>query len=295
MKIAITGASGLLGKYLLQTQPLLADVPEGGHQYIHQVIGCYKDHPIPNGVKLDVSNREEVIYKLFEIRPDIIIHCAANGNVDDVENNPAEAVKSDLLGTINLLDFCDKIGTKLITISSNAVYSGNNPPYDESSPRNPINLYGRIKSLADDIVMKSPCEWMIIRPIMLYGWNYKWGRGNWVTKILDMAKANKVTRLVDDSFTQPTYAFDVANLIWSFIKGNDMWGQVVNLSSKERVNLYQFGLKICETWGVGGFIESAKTSDFPSIAPRPIDTTFNFNWRLATMKEGLKEMKNEHS
>ena len=184
MKIIITGASGLLGKYLLKTQPTKEGLPEGVVEHEHDIIPCYRNNYIEGGIKLDVSKEDELLGKLWKIQPDIIIHCAANGDVDDVEQNPGEAVKADLLGTIYLKDYAEKMGCKLITISTNAVYDGKHPPYNENSVRAPINFYGKIKSLADDIIMKSTCEWIIIRPIFMYGWPYPHGRGNWATKII---------------------------------------------------------------------------------------------------------------
>ena len=113
MVILITGVKGLLGKYLIKTQPL-KDCPEGVCDPLHEVIPCGRED-------LDLN---DPISKLFKIQPDIIIHCAANGDVDSVENNPAEAVRSDLLATINLMEYCEKMDCKLVTISTNAVYDG---------------------------------------------------------------------------------------------------------------------------------------------------------------------------
>ena len=80
MVIAITGSNGLLGQYLIRTQPRTGfdGIAESN---LHKIV------ELPRKV-LDVSNFSQVLEVLFKIQPDIIIHCAANGNVDDVENNP---------------------------------------------------------------------------------------------------------------------------------------------------------------------------------------------------------------
>jgi len=299
MKILITGASGLLGRYLLKTQPLRNDVPEGGQQCEHTIFPCYLNHPIENGVKVDVSKRAELFYTLLEIQPDLIIHCAANGDVDDVEDNPGEAVKSDLLGTINLKDYCEKMKIKLVTISTNAVYDGENPPYREGDKHYPVNFYGKIKSLADEVIRKSTCEWMIFRPIMLYGWPNDFGRGNWVTKIIDGLNGGKEIKLVTDSNTQPTYVGDVAKYIWKKIKidmwGNKKYGMIWNVSSNETISFYEFGLYVQEVFRLPNNVNTAFLNDFPSIAPRPIDTSFFVQEpdQFSGVIEGLTLMKNE--
>jgi len=293
LKIVITGGSGLLGKYLLKTQPMISPA-EGCFEPEYEITPCYRNNKI-DGIKLDVSNFSNVIDVLFTIQPDIIIHCACNGDVDNVEEHPSEAVKADLLGVIHLKDFAEKMRCKLIIISSNAVFDGDNPPYSEDSPRNPVNFYGKIKSLADDIIMKSSCEWMIVRPIFMYGWPNEGGRENWATKIIKSLKDGKELRLVTDSFTQPTYAGDVAEDIWSLIKHD--WNRVYNVASKEKSTIFNFGLRVADIFNLDyNKINRAKLKDFKTIAPRPIDTTFEVSdYGPVAIEEGLQKMKDENN
>jgi dTDP-4-dehydrorhamnose reductase len=228
----------------------------------------------------------------------LIIHCAANGDVDDVENNSSKAVQTDLLGTINLKDYCEKLNCKLITLSSNAVYDGDSPPYSEKSKRNPINFYGKIKSLADDIIEKSSCDWLIIRPILMYGWSDI--RDNWVTRIVRDLKQGKEVALVQDSYTQPTYAGDVAEAIWHLIK-RDKWKESYNVATESDMSIFAFGVMVCDVFGLlKRLIKEAVLSDFPTIAPRPVDTTFNVNklketgFKCNLVITGLNKMKEEN-
>lgn len=289
MKIAITGSKGLLGKYLIKEQPA----------YIFEGVALSNKYDVvelPRNI-LDVSNFAKVLEVLFKIQPDIIIHCAANGDVDNVESNSSQAVQTDLLGTINLMNYCEKLDCKLITLSSNAVYDGDNPPYNEDSKRHPINFYGKIKSLADDVIMNSKCDWLIVRPILMYGWSDT--RDNWVTRIIrDLKKGNKL-KLVTDSFTQPVYARDVARVIWHLIK-LDKWKEVYNVSSDTSISIWAFGLVVCRVFNLDQkLIEKALLSDFETIAPRPVNTCFNNSklkktgFNCMELREGLTEMKNE--
>lgn len=303
MVIAITGSRGLLGSYLIKTQP-----KEGfdgmGASNRHQII------ELPREV-LDVSNFAKMIDVLFKTQPDIIIHCAANGDVDDVERNSSEAVQTDLLGVINLKNYCEKMRCKLITLSSNAVYDGDNPPYNEYSPRKPINFYGKIKSLADDIIIKSSCDWLIVRPILMYGWGEV--RDNWVTTIVKKLKkgwvntivgeleGGKMLNLVTDYYTQPTYAADIAEAIWFLIE-RDKWHETYNIGTSEIASIYEFGMSVCDEFGLDkDLISEAKLSDFTSIAPRPLNTCFDvakinsLGFTCRGIKEGLKAMRNEET
>lgn len=264
MRIAITGSGGLLGSYLIKEQP--TEIREGMLQSNEHTI-----HALTRK-ELDVSKFDEVLEVMFKIQPDIIIHCAANGDVDSVEQNSSRAVKTDLLGTINLMTYCERLNCKFITISSNAVYDGEHPPYTEESKRMPVNFYGKIKSLADDIIEKSSCQWIIIRPILMYGWGNV--RNNWVTRIVKDLGEEKTLRLVTDSYTQPTYAGEVAEAIWFLIDRNK-WNESYNIATEEKVSIYEFGQMICDVFELdSSLLRRATLSNFPSIAPRPLDTSF---------------------
>ncbi|MHA2220415.1 MAG: sugar nucleotide-binding protein, partial [Candidatus Hodarchaeales archaeon] len=120
MKILITGGSGLLGKYLLQIKPQ-------EHRAIltwNKNIGGVTDTS-DIWYKLNVQNRASV-FDLFEItRPDIVIHCAAIGSVDFAENEGYQSVFDvNVTGTKYIVDACNGYKSKIIYISSNAVFSG---------------------------------------------------------------------------------------------------------------------------------------------------------------------------
>ena len=285
--IAITGSSGLLGSYLLKTQPVIDE--EYGQSYNHKVVPLYNRHPVEGGVQLDLSDRDKVIRTFFDINPDMVIHCAANGNVDSVESNPSEAVKSDLLGTVYLKEVCDRMDIKMLSISTNAVYEGIGGNYGPWTPHKPTNIYGKLKSIADQIVVRQTPA-VIVRPHMLYGWGKV--RTNWVQKLLRM----KEVKMVTDYLVQPVYAYDLAVEIWKIIDydffSNYGTDRCLNISSKDKMSLYDFGLIIKDVFGLDVDIQPAKISDF-KIAPRGLDTTFDPTRTMPNVYDGLKRMKNE--
>ena len=132
----------------------------------------------------------------------------------------------------------------------------------------------------------------------MYGWNWEHGRDNWVTKIIKALEEGKELNLVDDTYTQPTYAGDVAEFIWDVME-NGTFENTYNVSSGEKINLYEFGKDIARIFELNGTILKAKLREFKGIAPRPSDTCFrgviaklhNFN----NIKEGLKKMKDENT
>jgi dTDP-4-dehydrorhamnose reductase len=282
MKCLIVGGSSLLGRYLALTKP--ADIDA---EYT-----WFTNH-IDNAIHLDICVKSQVLYVLERVKPDLIIHLAAQGSVDYAESHFNEAHYVNVIGLQNVLEA--GCGIPLVYISTNAVFGGDHPPYSETSKCWPINKYGSIKREAELKVMASP-NWMIIRPFLLYGYPYPGGRQNWLTTILSKLEKGETVRLVDDTFWQPTSAEDCAAAIWSIVAWGGL-GEIYHVASDDRMTLYEFGQKIATEWGYDAEMVQPISSRDLSIAPRPKDTTFDLGkihamgLRLKCVEEGLRAMK----
>ena len=287
MKILITGGSSLLGKYLIQSQPEQ-----------HKVESTwYTNHVGLSMHQMDVTNKSQVNYVFDRARPDVVIHCAANGSVDYAEQNYQEVHQVNVEGVKNIILAAKDHLAKVVYVSSNAVYSGENPPYSEKSACNPVNAYGKIKRQAEREVMSLAKSWLIIRPFMLYGWPFNNGRKNWGEEIYSRLFRLQYTKLVNDTIWQPTYALDCAEAIWRLLE-NDK--EIYNVASSERATLYTFGLKVAKVFDFAlDLIEPVSSDFFPSIAPRPKNTSYDLTKikslgiELSDIEEGLIKMKRE--
>jgi dTDP-4-dehydrorhamnose reductase len=153
MRVLITGGSGLLGKYLYLTKPNSVELSST----------WYTNHAEHVQYHLNISNKSQLAYILDLVKPDVIIHCAAVGSVDYAEQAYREVRQVNVGGIENLLWAISNTSIKLVYISTNAVYDGINPPYNENSIRHPANVYGRIKLDAENKVMHSNLSnnWLI--------------------------------------------------------------------------------------------------------------------------------------
>jgi dTDP-4-dehydrorhamnose reductase len=289
MRILITGGSGLLGKSLLETAPKE-----------HELALTYKKNR-PETAKnvilygLDVQNRSDVC-DIFEVfRPNVVIHCAAIGSVDHTEDHYLETRNVNVTGLGHVVDMANGYKAKVIYISTNAVYDGNKPPYGEKSSLEPVNSYGIIKREAESLVQDTANKWLIFRPFMLYGWPYAGGRTNWAVKIVTVLGNRGGLKLVNDVVWMPTYAPDCARVIWQLLNEHN---QVFNVASPERATLYEFGLKVCDVFGLEkNLISPVETNFFYNIAKRPKDTTYSLDklhglgFILSDIKTGLEKMK----
>jgi len=285
MKVLITGGSSLLGKNLLESKP--DNVILDSTWYTNHITGMHQ---------LDICNKSQVAYVFERTKPDVVIHCAAVGSVDYTEDHYNETRQVNVLGTENLLKASQDTKALFVYISTNAVFSGNNPPYSEDDNRNPVNAYGRIKREAENIV-KMYRNWLIVRPFMLYGYPYPGGRGNWFTAILSLLSSGETVKLVDDTYWQPSLALDVAQAIWKLIELGKR-DEIYHVASDNRMSLYGFGLHIAQEWGYDfGLIEPISSSSLNLKAVRPADTTFKLDKihelgiKLRSVEEGLKALR----
>lgn len=286
MRVLITGGSSLLGKALIEVAP---------PGYIIDSTWYTNHVPGLSMYQMNICDKSQVRYVFDRVRPEIVIHCAANGSVDFAEQNYAQAYEVNALGTANILWAAEDYRAKVVYISTNAVYDGTNPPYCEDSELYPVNAYGSIKKQAEEKVRAYKWNWLIFRPFLLYGWPWPGGRPNWATLVINKLSQGQGVKLVNDIYWQPTYVTYCAEVIWKLINESHETYQV---ASAERCTLYEFGLKVAEVFGLDqSLIEPVGSDYFPAIAPRPKDTAYDLS-KLAGVgieipgnEAGLKRME----
>lgn len=273
-KVLITGVSGLLGSYLLHhIRSMLGSQKVRGTWCTVQVAN--RSNALYN-YHMDITNLTEVERIMYRYMPDVVIHCAAAASVDYCETQWIRSRAVNVDGTKNVMSVAKDIGAKFVFISSNAVYQGDAAPYNETDRCVPVNKYGWQKVTAEDVVLETLDDPLIVRPIMLYGWPCQLGRGNWVTKILKWIDGGATLYMVNDIITQPTYVGDVAESIWTLIELGQ--GGTWNVSSPDCMTLYDLAyhvVDVFETKYVDGQIVAVDSDYFPTIAPRPVNTTFD--------------------
>lgn len=294
-KIFITGGTGLLGHNLIKNAPK-------AHEVSCTFFPDHKKALIPYDCakyRLDITDQGAILEAVRKIRPDYVVHTASIANVDYVENNKAEAEKTNLGGTLNIIRACQETGAALIYISSNAVFDGENSPYSEDDPVNPLNYYGRLKVKEEALVRSSGLKYSIVRAILMYGWNLETERKNSVTWLTEALASGKTVNIVDDIFCNPLFVLDSCRLIWKLIELKREG--TYHIGGGDEVSRYEFARMVTEVFGFDSkLIKPVKNAFFPGIATRPVNTTYRtdkiknelgiFPMRL---RDGLKIMKEE--
>ncbi len=160
MKILATGAAGMLGSALC---PVLK-------RKNHEVL-VTDLFPTNDGIEcLDVRNFKQVEELVESAEPDIVLHLAAETDVDKCELEPDHAFKTNTLGTLNVSLICQKRNIEMVYISTIGVFYGDKlEPYTEFDNPRPINIYGQSKLEGEKIVQNLLSRYYIIRAGWMVG------------------------------------------------------------------------------------------------------------------------------
>jgi len=292
VRILITGATGLLG---IALQESIQDNVE--------LFGVYhppRSLPLPLRAQIrpaDVTDMT-LMRAIFEwAKPYVVIHAAAIGSVDFAEQHREQTRAVNVGGTQVVAALCREFNSKLVYISSNAVFDGNTPFYSETDPVNPINYYGKLKVEAEETVKVSGASWAIIRPILMYGWNYPGERQTPVAWWLQSLRERKPIKVVNNVFSKPLYVESCAQTVWAAVRLQRCG--LFHIAGRDHISLYHFALKTAETFGLDSkLIEPVPDSYFPELAARPRDTSFDTTKMESelgvapmSVEEGLQRMK----
>lgn len=195
----------------------------------------------------------------------VIVNCAAFTAVDAAEERENEALAVNGLGAGVLARECAGNGARLVHISTDYVFAGNDTqPYTEDSERNPANAYGRTKAAGELEVLASGADALTVRTSWLYG-----AHGACFPKaILRTARERGSVQVVDDQVGQPTWTVDLAALIIRLVEGDAPSG-IYHGTASGQTSWYGFAQEITRAAGLGDVVLPCDSAAFPRPAKRP--------------------------
>jgi len=208
MKLLIIGASGVLGSRLYNDTI----------KKKWNVMGTYCSHECDGLFYLDVrdNNSIEKVFNLF--KPETVAMAGGITDVDLCTLKPKLAQDVNIKGTINLVKKIKEYGSKLVCVSTDYIFDGENGPYAETDKPNPINKYGETKLKAENIIRSKLKNYLIVRTAQLYGIDHT-GK-NFVLKIICNMKSGKKVYAADDLYSTPTYSGLLSEMIIRLIEKN---------------------------------------------------------------------------
>ena len=275
MKIFVTGVAGQLGHDVMND--LAARGYEGiGTDIAPQYSGADDGTAVTTMpyVSLDITDRDAVEKTITELKPDVVVHCAAWTAVDLAEDDDKKAkvhaINAD--GTQNIADACKKIDAKMVYISTDYVFDGQGttPWQPDCKDYAPLNVYGQTKLDGELAVANTLEKYFIVRIAWVFGVNGK----NFIKTMLRVGKERGAVSVVDDQIGSPTYTYDLARLLVDMIQ-SDKYGRY-HATNEGLCSWYEFAVEIFKQAGMDVKVTPVSTAEYtaayPGQAKRPMNS-----------------------
>ena len=279
MKFFVTGVGGQLG------HDVMNEIASRGFAGVGSDIA-----PIYSGVadgtavtsmpyiQLDITDSEAVASVLAEVKPDVVVHCAAWTAVDAAEDeeNKEKVFSINAKGTENIARVCKELDCKMIYISTDYVFDGQGERPWEPDDKNyaPLNVYGESK-LQGELAVSSILEkYFIVRIAWVFGLNGK----NFIKTMINVGKTHDEVRVVNDQIGTPTYTYDLSRLLVDMAE-TDKYGYYHATNEGGYISWYDFCVEFYKQYGLETKVTPVTTAEYGlSKAARP------FNSRLDKSK-----------
>lgn len=292
LRLLVTGASGLLGYKMTQL----------ALEKRYDSYSAYKEHTVAIGspVKLDLTNREEVLKIISELKPDAIAHTAAYTDVDGCEINRDLAWKVNAEATRNIAVASADTDTHLIYVSTDYIFDGEKGLYTEEDSPNPISHYGYSKLKGEQFVKEQAGKWCIARTSVIYGWGSK-RKENFATWLINRLRRAEEVKILSDQYVSPTLNTNLAEMLIE-IAERKITG-TLNTAGATRVSRYEFALRLAEKFNLNkDLIKPVEMDAMSWKAKRPRDSSLNISKALTLLNQkpleldqSLKMMREEAS
>ena len=220
---------------------------------------------------LDITDEKQVIDCFHDVKPSIVINCAANTNIDFLEINTTTAYSINGEGARNIAVTCKKSDIRLVHISTDGIFDGINGNYTEEDKPNPINVYAKSKVIGEENIMKNCLNHVIVRT-NFYG-NHPKGKSLF-NNILSKLKNKEPFTGFNDVIFSPLEVSNLSDIISDVVFSN--YRGILNLSSNETISKYQFCCKMADVFGFdSNLIKKGSVDDVGFIAKRPKNTSLN--------------------
>jgi dTDP-4-dehydrorhamnose reductase len=288
MRLLITGASGMLGAYLMRELRDRADIlalagPRGGERF---------------GVALrsiDLTDASAVADIFHSWRPDIVLHTAAMARVADCWSEPDKAWNVNAKATANLAELAAEAGARLVFVSTDLVFDGEHAPYRETDPPCPVSVYGHSKRAAEESVL-SIAGSAVVRVSLLCGPSLN-GRPSFFEEQTAALRSGRPVTLFRDEWRTPLDLVTASNALIA-VASSDYTG-LIHIGGPERLSRAEMGVRLARFLGVDAIpILAVDRASVPAPEPRPRDVSLDstqwrslfpqLRWR--TMEEALRPL-----
>ena len=282
--ILITGAGGLLGYALCRAASTCGPV-----------VGIYHEHKPPckkgHWIQMDLTDHKALIRWIETIRPGGIIHAAAVSQTGRCQDRPEETEPINVAVPGRLAGICADLDIPMVFTSTDLVFDGRQPPYNEASPPRPVNVYGEQKARAEQRVLHRWPKALVCRMPLMVGAAPNVVNNFTLQMIAAIADGRQVS-LFTDEYRTPVDIWSAARGLFQFLGRRH---GLLHLGGHTRISRLEIGIRIARCLGVDPFmIQSVSIDELPDAETRARDCSldsrraFSLGYAPAALDQGLQ-------
>ncbi len=284
MTVLIVGASGFVGGELMKV-------------FGDDAVGTYCRTPSPGLVPLDITDDAQVRELVERLRPSLIIHPAAQPNVDRCETEVEESYRVNVVGTRHVATAAARVGARFVYFSTDYLFDGTAGPYPPEAAPCPVQVYGEHKLAAERAVREILANHLIVRVCGVYG--YHPGGKNFIMGLIAKGGRGEQMNVPADQWGTPTLVENLAAAVKELALSAHTG--VAHPVGPDFLNRIEFARIAAEILGFQpDFLKPLTTPELRQPAKRPLrggvdngTTQAILRTRLLGVRDGLQQVRTQ--
>jgi len=265
MRVAVTGANGLLGAEAVRQLGLT-----GGHEVLALGRGACRLPPGPfRWADADLGDGRSVEAALLAFRAEAVLHAGAATDVDGCERDPALAWRVNVGGTEQVARACRALSARLVAVSTDYVFDGDHGPQDEAAVPNPRGAYARTKRCGEEAALLLAPGAAVARVAVVYS-GRPGAKATFATQVVEKLSRGEPVKAFSDQRVSTTLATPGAARCLELLLETSYAG-VLHVSDATVIDRVAFARAVAARFGLAGEIIPVKTAEVKLPAPRPLD------------------------
>lgn len=267
IKTAIIGASGYIGRHLLQSY----------RQSFPDCVGTAFSNPAPDLVPFDIREPNLAALRLEETGHEAVIITSAKPNIAFCEQHPAAAYAVNVAGTLELIRQIGRTSLSVIFLSSDYVFEGTRGNYSDTDETNPTTEYGRQKAIVEREIPSLVKNFLILRLSKVYG--LQKNDGTFLDNLAQsMVNDQEIFAAIDQYFC-PVEITDLIRAVRT-VQATET-SRSIHICSSEIWSRHEIATTLANEMGVNlGRIKKVRLHEIPSLMGRPQ----NLSMRASSLK-----------
>ena len=262
MRVAVTGANGLLGG---EAVAQLA----GRHEVLALGRGPCRLPPGPfTWQNVDLGDGRSVEAALLEFRAEAVLHAGAATDVDACERDAPLAWRVNVGGTEQVARACRALGVRLVAVSTDYVFDGERGPYSEDDVPNPRGIYARTKRCGEEAALILAPDCAVARVAVVYS-GRPGAKNTFATQVVEKLQRGEPVKAFSDQVVSTTLASNGAAMCLELLLETGYLG-LLHTSDATVLSRVEFAQRVAKRFGLQGEIVPVRTADVKLPAPRPL-------------------------